>query len=121
MLTRRYGLAGAAIAWLPAVLFSQLLSVRFLQNILDQPFRGLQKPFIAILIATGLCFVVALTADFLIPGVVGLVTAGALGLGSALLLLRLADRSYELGFARNFAVAFPQLASIIGVVPVEPE
>jgi O-antigen/teichoic acid export membrane protein len=121
VLTRRFGLVGAAMAWLPAVLFSQLLNVRFLRNILDHPLRGLQKPFMAILAATGLCFVVAVTAIYLIPGVVGLVTAAALGVASTILLLRVADRSYKLGFAHNFALAFPQFASIIGLIPAKHE
>jgi lipopolysaccharide exporter len=121
LLTRRFGLVGSAMSWLPAILFSQLLSVRFLQNILDHPFRGLQNPLIAILAATGLCFVVAMTASYLIPGVVGLVTAAALGGVSTILLLWGADRRYKLGFAHNFALAFPQFASFLRLMPTKPE
>ena len=121
VLTRRFGLVGSAMAWLPAVLFSQLLSVRFLQNILDHPLRGLQNPLIAILTATGLCFVVAMTASYLIPGVIGLVTAAALGGGSTILLLWVADRRYKLGFSHNFALAFPQFASFLRLIPSKPE
>jgi lipopolysaccharide exporter len=121
VLTRRFGLVGSAMAWLPAVLCSQLLSVRFLLNILDHPLRGLQSSFIAILAATGLCFVVAMTASYLIPGVLGLVTAAALGGGATILLLGVADRRYKLGFADNFALAFPQLASLLRLIPSRPE
>ena len=121
VLTRRFGLVGSALAWLPAILFSQLLSVRFLQNILDHPLQGLQNRLIAILSATSLCFVVAMTASYLIPGVVGLVTAAALGAGSTIFLLRVADRRYKLGFAHNFALAFPQFASFFRLIPSKPE
>jgi O-antigen/teichoic acid export membrane protein len=121
VLTRRFGLVGSAMAWLPAILFSQLLSVRFLQNILDHPLRGLQNPLLAIMAATGLCFVVAMTASHLLPGVVGLVTAATLGGLSTILLLWVADRRYKLGFADNLALAFPQFASFLRLMPTKSE
>ena len=121
VLTQRFGLVGSAMAWLPAVLFSQLLSIRFLQNILDHPLRGLQNSLIAILAASGLCFIVAVTTSYLIPGVLGLVTAAALGGGAAILLLWMADRRYKLGFANNFALAFPQFASLLRLIPSRAE
>jgi O-antigen/teichoic acid export membrane protein len=121
VLTRRFGLVGSAMAWLPAILFSQFLSVWFLQNILDHPLRGLRNPFIAVLTATTLCFVVAMAADYLVPGVVGLVIAAALGGGAAVSLLWAADRRYELGFAHDFALAFPQFASFLRLMPTNPQ
>jgi O-antigen/teichoic acid export membrane protein len=121
VLTRRFGLVGSAMAWLPAVLFSQLLSARYLRHILDHPLRGLQYPLLAILTATGLCFVVALMVSYLIPGVVGLVTAAALGGMSTILLLWVADGRFKLGFAQNLALAFPQFASFLRIIPAEPE
>lgn len=113
VLTRRFGLVGSALAWLPAILLSQFLSVRFLQNILDHPFRGLQNPLMAVLAATGLCAVVAMIAIHLVPGVVGLIIATALGAMSTVILLWVADRRYSLGFAHNLTLVFPQFASLI--------
>jgi PST family polysaccharide transporter len=121
LLTKRFGLVGSALAWLPSILFSQLLSGVFLQTILDHPFRGLQNPLTAILAATCLCFIVAMTASYLIPGVAGLIIAIALGGGATFWLLWLADRRYELGFAQNLALAFPQLAALIGFLPGKAE
>lgn len=121
VLTKSLGLVGAAIAWLPAVLLSQLLCVRFLRRSLDHPFRGLQNPLMAILAATGLCLVLALTVSYLIPGVVGLVAATALGGISAVLLLWMADRRYGLGFAHDLALAFPQFASFLRLMPMKSE
>lgn len=118
-LTRRFGLVGSAMAWLPAILFSQLLSIRFLHQMLDHPLRGLQNAFIAILTATTLCFIVAMTASSLIPGVPGLITAVALGGGVTILLLWVADRRYNLGFAHNLVLAFPQFASFLRILPSE--
>jgi O-antigen/teichoic acid export membrane protein len=121
VLTRRFGLVGSAMAWLPAVLFSQLLSVYFLKNLLDHPLQGLKNPLLAILAATSLCFVVAMTANYLIPGVVGLITASILGGVSTIWLLWAADRRYKLGFADNLALAFPQFVSFLRLNPSRPE
>jgi O-antigen/teichoic acid export membrane protein len=118
-LTGRIGLIGAALAWVPAILLSQLLSIRFLQNILDQPFRGLQNPLMAILAATALCGVVAMTLSHYVPGVAGLFAAILLGSLSAAVFLWAADRRYNLGFAHDLALAFPQFAFLIRRAPQE--
>ncbi len=121
ILTKQFGLAGAALAWLPAISFSQILSAFFLQRILNQPFRGLQKPLTAVLVAMGSCVVIAAAFRNLAPGLSGLVIAIALGMASAITLLWLADRRYNLGFAHNFALAFPQFASFLRLIPSKPE
>jgi O-antigen/teichoic acid export membrane protein len=121
ILTRRFGLVGSAIAWLPAVLLSQFLSMRFLESILDRPFRELHSPLMAILAATGVCFTVAMTASYFVPGVPGLMVAIALGVSSSALLLWGADRRYQLGFAQNLALAFPEFASFIGFSAMKTE
>lgn len=121
ILTRRFGLVGAAMAWLPAILLSQLLSIRFLGSILDHPFRGLQQHLMAILAATGLCLMVSLTTTYFVPGIAGVIVAIALGASSTALLLWAADRRYRLGFAQNLALSFPKLASLIGFSPVKTE
>jgi O-antigen/teichoic acid export membrane protein len=112
-LTSRFGLVGAALAWLPAVFLAQLMSARFLQIILDHPFRGLQGPFLAIVAATGLCVFVAMTVNHFIPGLMGLILAAILGGLSTILFLWMADRRYELGFAQGLVLAFPQFAAFI--------
>lgn len=121
ILTKRFGLAGAALAWLPSVSMSQILSAFFLQSILYQPFRELQKPLTAVLVAMGSCTVMATAFRNLVPGVSGLIMATALGMASAITLLWLADRRYKLGFADNFVLAFPQFASFLRLIQSEPE
>jgi len=115
ILTQQFGLVGSAMAWLPAIFLSQILSIRFLHNILDHPFQGLQNTFVAIIAATGLCFVVAMTAINFVHGIAGLIVASVLGALSTFLLLWIADRRFKLGFANNLALAFPQIASFIGL------
>jgi lipopolysaccharide exporter len=121
ILTSRFGLVGSALAWLPAILLSQLLSAHFLQQILDHPFHGLQKAFMAIITGTGVCVLVTLGASSLIPGVIGLIMAVALGTVSTAALLWVVDRRYSLGFARNLALVFPQFASFFGISPTGAE
>ena len=58
---------------------------------------------------------------YFIPGVVGLVTAAALGGMSTILLLWVADGRYKLGFAQNLAMAFPQFASFFRLIPSKLE
>lgn len=113
ILTRRFGLVGSALAWLPAILLSQLLCMLFLQNILENPFKGLYNPLMAIAAATGLCSLVAMTASYFVPGVTGLVLATTLGVCSTALLLWVTDRRYKMGFAQNLALAFPQVVAFI--------
>jgi O-antigen/teichoic acid export membrane protein len=121
MLTRRYGLVGAALAWAPAILLSQLLCAYFLQHILEHPFRGLLKPFSIIIVATSLCVVVALAVSSFIPGIAGSLIAVFLSALFAAVLLWVADRHYELGFARNLALVFPQIAAFVGIPLLEHE
>lgn len=118
-LTSRVGLVGAALAWVPAILLSQGLSAWFLLSILDRPFRGLMAPLLAVLTATVLCAAVALTASYLVPGVAGLVVAAALGASSTIVLLWFADRRYELGFANDLALIFPQIAVFLRIPTME--
>jgi O-antigen/teichoic acid export membrane protein len=113
VLTSRFGLAGAALAWLPAILLSQLLSIYFIQHILDQPFQGLVRPLSAILASTVLCSMVSLTASQLIPGIPGLLISGVLGVSITAWSLWTADRLYGLGFARNLALVFPQISAFL--------
>lgn len=121
LLTRRFGLVGSALAWLPAILSSQLLSAHFLQIILDHPFRGLLRPFLAIMAGTGLCVLVAIGASNLVPGVLGLIITIALAGASTLALLWAADRRYQLGFAHNLTLIFPQLAALVGYFSMRNE
>lgn len=118
-LTSRVGLVGAALAWVPAILLSQGLSARFLLSILDQPFRGLMAPLAAVITATLVCVAVAMTAIYVIPGVIGLMIAAVLGTMATVAFLWFADRRFDLGFANDLALVFPQFASFFGIPRVE--
>ncbi len=111
MLTRQFGLAGSALAWLPAIAVSQLVSAGFLRAVLDRPFEGLHKPFVVILAGTCLCFVIATGASNAVPGLPGLILATVLGATAAATLIWVTDRHFQLGFAKSLVLVFPQFAS----------
>ena len=115
ILTTNYGLVGAALAWLPAILFSQILCAVFLQHILDRPFQGLHRPFLSILLATAICTLTALLARSLWPGLAGSIIATISGLAVAALVLWVLDRRFDVGFVRNLALVFPKLAVFLGL------
>ena len=119
VLTSRFGLVGSALAWLPAILLSQILSARFLREILDHPLKGLHMPLLAILTGAGLCVLVATFVSDLIPGLIGLIIATALGGASTLAFLWATDRRFKLGFAHNIALVFPQFADFLGFSSIE--
>lgn len=118
-LTASYGLIGAVIAWLPAIIASQAISGVFAKQILHQPFHRLSVPMLAVVIASGLGALAALGVDSEVGGIVGFVVANLVGfvvIGAALWTL---DRLFELGFRRGFAQTFPQVAALVGLAPAE--
>jgi O-antigen/teichoic acid export membrane protein len=118
-LTARYGLIGAAIAWLPAVAVSQGISGIFAKQIIDQPFRGLKAPMMAIILASGVGAIVAFLVDTGLGGILGFVAANLIGLAIIGFLLWLSDRRFDLGLARALARAFPQAAALVGFSAAE--
>jgi O-antigen/teichoic acid export membrane protein len=112
--TRQFGLVGAAFAWLPAISFSQLLNIRFINQILDRPFSGLGRSVWTVLMITVTSATIAGLVYSLISGTVGVIIAivlAALVTGS---LLWISDRRLSLGFVRNLAWIFPQVAAFLG-------
>lgn len=120
-LTGRYGLPGAALAWLPAISLSLFLNIGFVSKILDKPFSGLLRPVVALLIITALTAGAAYLVMLLIPGIAGLLAAGLLAVLLAAGLLWISDRRFSLGLAQNLAIVFPQIAARIGILPGENE
>lgn len=119
LLTTRFGLVGSALAWLPAIILSQILCAVFIQKILVEPFQGLTRPFLAIFAATISCTLIAATAVTLWPGIVGAIIAALGGLASAITFLWVVDRRYNMGFIHNLAMVFPRLASFLGISTLE--
>jgi PST family polysaccharide transporter/lipopolysaccharide exporter len=108
-LAGRYGLLGAALAWLPAVALSQVLSVIFVRRILWQPFAGLGAVMLTIAVATGIGALAALTGVRLVPGFVGFALATTLGVLVTGALLWVADRRFALGLLDSLRQVYPQI------------
>lgn len=113
--TSRYGTIGAALAWLPAIIFVQFLCLYFIQSILPEPLREAHKPLLAIFLATLAGAGISYGAIHLLPNIPGLVIASLLAALVTGSILWFSDHRYSLGLLRHIAVAFPQVASILKI------
>ena len=113
--TERFGVIGAALAWLPAIIGVQILCIHFIRDLFRDPLVEARKPLIAILLATFACAGIAYSAIHLFPNIPGLVLAGLLAGLVAVVILWFSDHRYSLGLVRNIAIAFPQVASILKI------
>lgn len=117
--TNHFGMVGAALAWLPTIIFVQILCVSFIKNIFPDSLKQVVRPFYVILPAT--IFGAALSALVIsifqsIPGLVLAAIVAIIVTGS---ILWVADRKYSLGLARNIVIAFPQLSAFLKIQRVE--
>jgi O-antigen/teichoic acid export membrane protein len=101
-----YGVVGAAVAWLPAALASQLLNLRLLSIVLRRPLDGLPQPLVAVgaisIVAAG----IAAAVTQLLSGMLGLVVAAAMSIGVTAVLLVRVDRRLNLGLGRILVDVF---------------
>ncbi len=113
--TSRFGVIGAALAWLPAIMFVQILCLYFIRTIFHEPLMDARRSLIAILVAVGAGAGLSYFVILFLPNVLGLVFASLLaGLATGSILWFL-DHRYSLGLIRNIAIAFPQIASIFKI------
>ncbi len=113
--TSRYGIVGTALAWLPAIIFVQLLSLYFIWDIFHDPLKDVRKPFFAISLATAIGAGISYVIIHFLPSIFGLVIAGLLAVFVIGSILWFSDHVYSLGLLRNIAVAFPQVASVLKI------
>lgn len=114
-LTSRYGTVGAALAWLPTVIFIQILCLYFIQDIFHDPLKQLRRPVLAVFLATAAAAGISYLAIHILPNIPGLVVASLLAVFVTGSILWFSDQRYSLGLVRNIAVAFPQVASILKI------
>ena len=112
-LADRFGLVGAAWAWLPAIVVSQFLCAAFLRRLLRRPFAGLGAPMLAIVLATGVGSILALAICRITPGLVGLVLSALSAVVVIAALLWISDRSLGLGLGRDLGRTFPWVSRLI--------
>jgi O-antigen/teichoic acid export membrane protein len=114
-LASRFGVVGAALAWVPAILASQLISAIFMQRLLNKPFSGLIAPMLAITLTTCTGALVALAVDGLVPGIAGLILASLVGALVTFGSLWVSDKRFSLGFRLNITLLFPQFSAALGI------
>ncbi len=119
-LTGRYGVLGAPLAWLVAVGSSQLLSAFFIRRLLPQPFAGLGRSMVTIVVVCSLGGVVAWSVANAMAGLTGFFVAAFAGVFLIGIALFLADRAFAFGWVRDLSLAFPQVALLAGHGAREP-
>lgn len=116
-LTNAYGAVGAALAWLPATILSQIVGLFFLRRILVRPLSGLYIPLVTIILSSLVGAFLAIETDLLIPGWIGFILASLIGILSTGLLLWMLERRFSLGLLNGLHQAFPPLTSWLGIKP----
>jgi lipopolysaccharide exporter len=107
---QRWGLGGAAAAWIPAISVSQAISYLFLRRVLGESYAGFARPMVVLILS---CLVVLMTAigiDALFDGLLGLVAAIVLSALVAITLIWVLEQRANLGIAANLTRLFPRLS-----------
>jgi O-antigen/teichoic acid export membrane protein len=115
-LSARYGVNGAALAWLPAAIVSQVMGALYIRQILVKPFKALFAPLAAILTSVSVGAACAFLIDqyfssslfgFAIAIIGGLVVIGAI--------LWVSERRFSLGFLEDLNLVYPKIATRLGL------
>jgi len=112
--TEHWGVEGAALAWLPAILISQSIGCRIVSRLLPRPFAGLWRP---LLVITGVSILAALLAAgvyTIIPGFSGLVLGICIALVTTGSILLFTYRSVDIQLSKDLMEAFPKIAVVVG-------
>lgn len=110
-----YGVLGAALSWLPAVLGSQLLNLWLLGAVLQRPLEGLSWRMLAIGTISIGGAAIASAVDRLLSGMLGLAVAASSSVAVAAVLLFSVDRRLDLRLASTLAEVFPGAAAILSL------
>jgi O-antigen/teichoic acid export membrane protein len=116
-LTSRFGVNGAALAWLPAVIISQIAGIHFMRKILPRPFAGLGVPMTVIATVSGLGAVIALGINGRVPSLAGFLTASFIAVIAMVALLWVSDRRFALGLSDDLIRVFPRITALVKVLP----
>ena len=113
LLTREYGIIGAALASIPAVLVSQIIGIIFVRQLMSQPFSKLGKPLTAVIFASLAGGATAFVVDKYVVGIIGLVVTAVVAVLSTLAILWIANRKWSLGFIQDVMLMYPGITRYI--------
>lgn len=117
VLVPRYGVAGAAWAWVVACAVSLVASYLLTRRLIPRPLHGAAVP-ILVVVAASLCGAgLILGLSRTLSGIGGLGMAALAGSAVIVALIWRCDRRFELGMRRDLTLAFPQLAGPARAVP----
>jgi lipopolysaccharide exporter len=119
MLSDRYRVVSAGLAWLVAVGATQVLSALVMRRLLPQMFAGILRPGLAILLVSVAGGLAAWSALQFVSGLAGLLIAGLVGMMTVTVLLWDIDRRLGIGLRSDLVRAFPQLSGLVQRVPVD--
>lgn len=118
-LTEQFGVSGAALAWLISVGLTQGISALFLKQILPDPLLSMIKPFFLLAVPPVVGASLAVGIVQLLPGLPGLILALLISIFVIGLFFLFFDRTFKLNLQNDFFKAFPQLAAIMKISPIE--
>jgi lipopolysaccharide exporter len=107
-LTGWLGVSGAAVAWLLAVGSSQLISLLLVRRLLPQPTEGLARPLFLITLISLTGAAAAMVVDGAMPGLIGLILGGLVGVAVIAALLWFSDQRWQLGLMAHASLLLPQ-------------
>jgi O-antigen/teichoic acid export membrane protein len=112
VLIGRYGLAGAGLAALVAVVFSQVFAIRYVREALDRPFSGTGGSCLAIVAASLAGSSVSLLIANLLSGLTALLVSGIIGAMTVIATGLILDHVFKLNLLSRMAEPFPILARL---------
>jgi O-antigen/teichoic acid export membrane protein len=112
VLIGRYGLAGAGLAALLAVALSQVLAIRFVREVLEQPFRDTGSSCLAIVVASLAGSFLSLLIVNLLSGLTALLVSAIIGAMTVIAAVVIFDRVFNLNLLSRMAEPFPFLARL---------
>jgi hypothetical protein len=101
------GLTGAGLAWLGSILAQQLVAYIYARRLVGQPFQGVGRVFMAIVVSAAVAVVIALGVINTIGGVTGILIAVVCAIGSTLFVMAGLDHRLGLGLKQIIAEPFP--------------
>src|SRR5512141_220660 len=118
VLSRNFGIIGAALAWLPSIVASQIVGIVSLRQVMPQPLEGLGRPLLIIAIASLGGGRAAYGISQYLTGIGGLVVTGTAASLVTFLLLWISGRGYSMGFIRDVITIFPRVGAFLRIPEV---
>ena len=106
-----FGLVGAAAAWIPAAVVTQVVAYILIRRIFSQPLKGLGVTFLCVVLASVLGAGLARSIMSMMPGIAGLILASVIGSAVMGGLLLLFDIRWRLGLTDLFDVVSPRFGA----------